>query len=169
MNRVPRFARARFTGGLPLLLVGMLLAGGTHAAEAEHIHVSQPWIRILPGDLPAGAYVTLENTGDQPASLRGATSTIYASVMLHKSSTEGGMGRMSSVDSLAIPAHGKAELSPGGYHLMLMKAATAVKPGDKVKLTLSFGDGSSLDADFLARPANATDSGNSMPGMGHPQ
>jgi copper(I)-binding protein len=161
MNRSPRFAHARFTSGLPLLLAGMLLVGGAHATEAEHIRVSQPWIRILPGDLPAGAYVTLENTGEQPASLRGANSTTYASVMLHKSSTEGGMGRMSAVDSLTIPAHGKAELSPGGYHLMLMKASTAVKPGDKVKLTLSFGDGSSLDAEFLARPANATDVGDS--------
>ena len=157
----PRSTSAHFAPTLPLLLAGMLLAGGAYATEAEHIRVGQPWIRVLPGDLPAGAYVTLENTSDQPASLRGASSTAYASVMLHKSSTEGGMGRMTSVDSLAIPAHGKAELSPGGYHLMLMKAAAAVKPGDKVKLTLSFGDGSKLDTDFLARPANATDVGDS--------
>ena len=154
-----RFTSAHFARTLPLLLAGMLLAGGACATQAEHIRVSQPWIRVLPGELPAGAYVTLENTGDQPASLRGASSTAYASVMLHKSSTEGGVGRMTSVGSLAIPAHGKAELSPGGYHLMLMKASAAVKPGDKVKLTLSFGDGSNLDAEFLARPANAADAG----------
>ena len=142
---------------LHLLIACMLLAGGAHAAEAEHVRASQPWLRILPGDLPAGAYVKLENTGDQPASLRGATSATYASVMLHKSSTEGGMGRMGPVDNLVIPAHGKAQLSPGAYHLMLMKAAAPVKPGDKVKLTLIFGDGSKLDVDFLARPANAID------------
>jgi copper(I)-binding protein len=39
---------------------------------------------------------------------------------------------------------------------MLMKAAAPVKIGDKIKVTLSFGDGSTLDADFMARPANAT-------------
>jgi copper(I)-binding protein len=147
----------RATRALPLLLAGLLLAGGAHAGEAEHIRASQAWLRVLPGDLPAGAYVTLENTGDQPASLRGASSASYASVMLHKSSTEGGMGRMSPVDDLVIPAHGKAQLSPGAYHLMLMKAAAPVKPGDKVELTLVFGDGSKLAVDFLARPANATD------------
>ena len=152
MMRRPRGARA-----LSLLIAGMLLAGGAHATEAEHIRASQPWLRVLPGDLPAGAYVTLENTGEQPASLHGASSATYASVMLHKSTTEGGMGRMTSVDNLVIPVHGKAQLSPGGYHLMLMKAAATVKPGDQVKLTLIFGDGSKLDADFLARPANATD------------
>jgi copper(I)-binding protein len=144
---------------LPLLMAGLLLAAGAHATEAEHVHASQGWIRILPGDLPAGGYVTLENAGDQPASLRGARSASYASIDLHKSSSDGGMSRMAMVDSVAIPAHGKAELTPGGYHLMLMKAAASVKPGDKVKLTLTFGDGSTLDTEFLARPANASDAG----------
>jgi periplasmic copper chaperone A len=152
---------------LPLLMAGALPVTDLHANEAEHIRASQAWIRLLPGDLPAGAYVALENTGDQPASLLSARSTAYASVMLHKSSTEGGMGRMTTVESLAIPAHGKAELTPGSYHLMLMKAAAPIKPGDKVTLTLTFGDGSTLDTDFLARPANAIDAGDAMQGMDH--
>jgi copper(I)-binding protein len=141
---------------LPLLVAGLLLTAGVHASEAEHIRASGAWIRVLPGDLPAGAYVVLENTGDQAASLRGAHSASYGEAMLHQSSGAGGVNRMAMVDELAIPAHGKAELSPGGYHLMLMKAAAPVKIGDKVKVTLSFGDGSTLDADFIARPANAT-------------
>jgi len=141
---------------LPLLVAGLMLAAGAHATEAQHVRASGAWIRVLPGDLPAGAYVTLENTGDQAASLRGAHSPSYADAMLHQSSSAGGVSRMSMVNELAIPAHGKVELAPGGYHLMLMKAAAPVKIGDKVKLTLSFGDGSTLDADFVARPANAT-------------
>ena len=151
---IVRTARA-----LPVLITGLLLATGAHATEAEHIRASQAWIRVLPGDLPAGGYVTLENTGDQPATLRDASSPHYASSMLHMSSAEGGVSRMAMVDSLAIPAHGKATLAPGGYHLMLMKATSPVKPGDKVKMTLTFSDGSTLDTDFLARPANATDAG----------
>ncbi|QNK02082.1 copper chaperone PCu(A)C [Dyella telluris] len=141
---------------LPLLAAGLMFGTTAQASEADHIRASQAWIRVLPGDLPAGAYVTLENTGDQPASLRGAHTASYAGAMLHQSSGEGGVSRMSMVDALAIPAHGKAELSPGAYHLMLMNAKTPVKVGDKIKVTLSFGDGSTLDADFIARPANAT-------------
>ena len=147
------------TRALPLLAVGLLLAAGAHATEAEHVRTSNAWIRVLPGDLPAGAYVTLENTGDQPAHLRGARSAGYSDAMLHKSSTDGGVSRMSMASDLTIPAHGKAELSPGGYHLMLMKATSPVKIGDQVKVTLTFGDGSSLDTDFIARPANATSAG----------
>lgn len=149
----------RLANALPRFAAGLLLSAGLHATEAEHIRASQAWLRVLPGDLPAGAYVTLENTGDQPASLRSARSTSYASVMLHKSSSEGGVSRMAMVETLVIPAHGKAELAPGGYHLMLTKAASQVKPGDTVKVTLGFGDGSTLETDFVARPANATDAG----------
>ena len=140
---------------LSLLLGGVLLAGGAHATAAEHIHASHAWIRVLPGDLPAGAYVTLQNDGDQQAALIGASSTIYADIMLHQSSTAGGMSRMTMVDALNVPAHGKAVLAPAGYHLMLMQASAPVKPGDTVQLTLNFTDGSTLATDFIARPANA--------------
>jgi copper(I)-binding protein len=149
----------RLARTLPLFAAGCMLALSAHASEAEHIRATQAWIRVLPGDLPAGAYVVLENTGDQPATLRSASSARYGSVMLHKSSSEGGVSRMAMVESLVIPAHGKAELAPGGYHLMMSKANPPVKAGDDVKLTFHFSDGSVLDTDFAARPANATDAG----------
>ena len=141
------------------LLAGLALAPAVHAAAADHVHATHAWIRVLPGALPAGAYVSLENDGDQPAALSGARSTIYADVMLHHSSTEGGMSRMTMVDSLGVPAHGKAVLAPAGYHLMLMQPNAPVKPGDMVKLILTFTDGSTLATDFIARPANALDDG----------
>jgi periplasmic copper chaperone A len=157
---------------LSLLLAGLLLAGGAHATDADHIRASHAWIRVLPGALPAGAYVTLENDGEQPVALRGAGSTVYAEVMLHQSSRAGGMSRMSMVDALNVPAHGKAELAPAGYHLMLMQPNAPVTPGDTVTPTLQFGDGSTLATDFIARPANALDAGDghtdhAMPAMDH--
>jgi periplasmic copper chaperone A len=145
--------------GFSFLLAGLLLTNGVHATAAEHIHVSHAWIRILPGDLPAGAYVALENRGDQPVALSGASSAVYADIMLHQSSSAGGMSRMTMVDSLSVPAHGTVMLAPAGYHLMLMKAVHPVMPGDKVRLNLRFTDGSTLPTDFMARPANAVDAG----------
>lgn len=152
---------------LSSLLAGLLLAGSVHAGAAAHVRASHAWIRVLPGDLPAGAYVTLENQGDQPVALSGASSTVYAQVMLHHSSSAGGMSRMTMVDALPLPAHGKAVLQPAGYHLMLMRAKAPVKPGDTVRLTLRFTDGSMLPTDFIARPANALDAGDghAMPAM----
>ncbi|MBP1472693.1 copper chaperone PCu(A)C [Frateuria sp. MAH-13] len=140
---------------LPLLLAGLLAAGAAHAGQADHVRAANAWIRVMPASLPAGGYVTLRNEGDQPAVLDGASSAAYASVMLHESSTDTGMGRMRMVDRLTVPAHGQVALAPGGYHFMLMSAATPVQPGQTVQVTLHFADGSTLATDFLAKPANA--------------
>ena len=136
-------------------LLALGLASAAHAGAADQVGATHAWIRVLPGALPAGGYVTLQNRGDAPVALTGARSTVYGEVMLHHSSTEGGMSRMAMVDSLPISAHGSVVLGPGGYHLMLMKPAAPVVPGDQVKLVLQFGDGSSLPVVFSARPANA--------------
>lgn len=143
----------------PLLLAGLLFVGAAHAAQAGQVRASHAWIRLLPAGLPAGGYVTLANDGDQPARLVGASSPVYGEVMLHRSTMPmGGMSQMSAVDHLDIPAHGTVALTPGGYHLMLEQAAHPPQAGDTVKVLLRFADGSTLDAGFLARPANAVGS-----------
>lgn len=139
------------------LLASLLAAASANAAATGGVHVSHAWIRLLPGDLPAGAYVTLANDGDKAVTLVGATSAAYTGIMLHRSSSEGGMSRMAMVDAITVPAHGQVALAPAGYHLMLMHAARPVAAGDTVKLTLDFADGSHMPVDFLARPANAID------------
>jgi copper(I)-binding protein len=141
---------------LVLLLAGLLLAGTTHAAQADHVRASHAWIRLLPGDLPAAGYVTLANDGDRTARLTDASSPDYASTMLHRSTMRDGMSEMTMADHLDLPAHGQVALAPAGYHLMLTKAAHPLKPGDKIRVTLRFADGSTLPVDFLARPADAT-------------
>lgn len=163
MNRKPASAcglpraRARIRAlASAWLLAGLLPVAGLHATTAAaQVHASQAWVRVLPGALPAGAYVTLRNDGDQAVELTGAKSAAYAEVMLHQSAMSGGMSHMSEVESLTIGAHGQAVLAPAGYHLMLMHAVAPVVPGTRVRLTLEFSDGSSLPVDFLARPANA--------------
>ncbi|CAM5536676.1 copper chaperone PCu(A)C [Rhodanobacter lindaniclasticus] len=150
---------------LAALLVGLSLATGVYAGAADQVHATHAWIRVLPGALPAGGYVTLQNHGDQPVALIGARSTAYGEVMLHHSSTQGGTSRMTMVESLPIPAHGQAVLAPAGYHLMLMQAIAPVTPGDTVKVVLEFSDGSRLPVDFTARPANAL--GDEAPAPAH--
>ena len=144
---------------LACLLLGLLLTAGAHAAAAAHIRASAAWIRVLPGALPAGGYLTLHNDGDQPVALTSASSEAYVHIMLHRSDMTGGMSRMTMVDALTVPAHGAVTLAPGGYHFMLMQARAPVQPGDKLVLTLKFADGSTLPVACVARPANALDAG----------
>ncbi len=153
----------RFTA-LPLMAALALAAGAPALAApaaagadqpATQVQASQAWIRLLPGDLPAGGYVTLHNRGDAPRALTGASSPDYKQVMLHVSTLRNGMSHMSKVARLALPPHATVKLSPGGYHLMLMHAKRPVKVGDTVPVTLEFADGSRLEVSFQARPATA--------------
>lgn len=134
----------------------LLLPMGALASEASQVEVTHAWIRVLPGTLPAAGYATLNNKGDEAAAMVGASSPDYTQVMLHQSTVEGGMARMHMIKSLNVPAHGSVQLAPGGYHLMLMKAKQTVTPGQTVKVTLRFADGSEQVVDFAARPANAS-------------
>jgi periplasmic copper chaperone A len=125
------------------------------AATADHVRVTQGWIRLLPGDLPAGAYAELSNDGDQPAILQGVGCERFGSAMLHQSRSDGGMSRMAMVEQLTLPARGHVALSPGGYHVMLESPKEALKVGEQVPLRLQFADGSALTANFVVRPASA--------------
>ncbi|GGA06982.1 copper chaperone PCu(A)C [Dyella caseinilytica] len=141
-----------------LLLMSLLPVANLQASQADHVTATHAWIRLLPANLPASGYVMLQNMGTSTAVLVSAHSTTYASVMLHESTTgSGGMSSMNAVGKLAIPAQGKAELAPAGYHLMLEHASHMIKAGDTVGITLDFADGSQLPVQFLVRPANAAD------------
>lgn len=141
-----------------LLLLTALFPLHARATQADQIKASHAWIRLLPANLPAGGYVTLDNQGASAATLVSAQSTTYASVMLHQSTTDQtGNNTMHMLDRLVIPAHAQVALAPAGYHLMLQQGAHALKPGDTIDVTLNFADGSHLQVPFLIRPANTAD------------
>ncbi|HEU0277625.1 MAG TPA: copper chaperone PCu(A)C [Rhodanobacteraceae bacterium] len=141
-----------------LVLVAMLLGVATAAGAATPaapVRVEGAWIRWLPAGLPSAGYATLVNESDALVRLTGAASDTYAHVSLHRSRLADNDSTMVPVDHLDIPAHGSVKLAPGGYHLMLMHAKHAIKPGDKVPITLQFGGGATLQVDFSVLPANA--------------
>jgi copper(I)-binding protein len=138
-----------------LLLAGMLLAVTSALAAGDSVVVTHAWVRWLPVDLPAGGYAIIANRGDGAMRLVGADSPDYGMVMLHRSVQRDGVERMQAVDGVDVPAHGSAELAPGGYHFMLMHPLHAIAPGDSVRMRLHFADGSTIDAEFPVRPATA--------------
>lgn len=128
-------------------------AGLATPALAAPLEVGDAWFRALPAGLPAGGYFTLRNNGAADASLTGASSPACGMLMLHMSMEEGGTSSMMQVKSVSVPAHGKLAFAPGGYHLMCMHPAGAMKPGATVAVTLEFADGTKLEAPFAVKDA----------------
>jgi len=125
------------------LAAALLLIG----AGSLSIMISQPTLRLIPG-VPAAGYFNITNTASEPLVLTGAQSFDCGMVMLHKSSTTGGMARMEDVSSVTIQRGQRFSFAPGGYHLMCMNPSPRLKVGGKARITLKFGNGVSSDVDF---------------------
>ena len=123
---------------LAFFLAGALAALVAIPAAAQ-VTVAAPWVRgTVAGQKATGAFMRLTSSTD--LSLVGAASPVAKIVEIHEMKHEGGMMKMSAVDRVALPANKTVELGPGGYHVMLMDLAQALKEGDTVPLTLTFED-----------------------------
>ena len=131
----PRFPTRFFAAALSLF---PLTAGAAPAG----VTVQKPWIRYLLPSIPAAGYMVLTNSGNSDAVLTQAASPACGMLMLHKSEDDSGMAMMMDVPNVTVPAHGSVTFAPGGFHLMCMQPS--MKIGDKIPVTLTFQDGSTL-------------------------
>ncbi len=123
-----------------------------HAAE-QGLTLSGAWVRSLVPSRPAAGYVTVKNDTDKDRKVVSASSPDCGMLMLHQSMHKNGVDKMMMVESVDVPAHGSVSFAPGGYHLMCMKPGDKVKPGNTIKMTLTFDDGGALTGDFRVRNA----------------
>lgn len=138
----------------PILAVALLLSLlAPAAAYADSITVTDGWIRALPAPTPSAGYFILTNDSGRRLALTGASSPACGSLMLHKSETTGGMASMSDVEEVPIAIGATLRFSPGTYHLMCMQPTAAIRPGNKVPVTLVFSDGPRVTTEFLVRDA----------------
>src|SRR6202166_3104381 len=87
--------------------------------DVSALQVRDAGVGWLPGNLPAGGYITLVNTGDQPMSLIAASCPDYADVSLHRSRNDAGTSQMMPVHKITVAPHSSLAFAAHGYHLML--------------------------------------------------
>ena len=121
-----------------LMLAVVVTACGGSSSGGSGITVSDAWVRNpITSDQPGAAYLVIQNNGAADK-LISVTSDMAQTIELHESMESGGMMQMSPVPNIPVPANGKVELKPGGFHMMLMGLTRPLKTGDKVQLTLNF-------------------------------
>ena len=149
------------TGGAAALALTLLLAAPWAAAAHEFklgdLEIDHPWSRATPpGAKVAGGYFTVVNHGSTPDRLMSVTSDISAKAEVHEMAVKDGVMTMRPVEGgLEIPAGGKVELKPGGYHLMLMGLKRPAKEGESFAGTLTFEKAGSVTVEFQVEGMNA--------------
>jgi copper(I)-binding protein len=153
-----------WTMALGAALAALTLQAQAHVREGaaadaldeadSNLKIESCWIRLLPQQLPAGAYFIIKNDSTA-ATLTGVRSEAYGSSMLHQSQTAGGMAKMEMAHDIPVPAHGELVFAPGGYHVMLQKPTHLISVGDKLRLDFQFAGGASIPVMCEVRPAGA--------------
>jgi len=128
------------------ILAALSLASTSFGAFAASGSVSDCWVRLLPGNLPSGAYFDVTNPGNTPLELKGVKSDAFGMAMLHRTENNGSTSTMHMVASATVPANGTLKFAPGGYHVMLEKPKQPLKVGSTIDLTFTFGDGEKTTA-----------------------
>jgi len=135
------------------LTAAFLLApalASAHEFKLGDLEIGHPWSRATPpGAKVAGGYFTVANHGGAPDRLVSVTSDIAAKAEVHEMAVKDGVMTMRPVvGGLEIPAGGKLELKPGGYHLMLMDLKHPAREGESFPATLTFEKAGSVTVDF---------------------
>ena len=131
----------------------------------KNIIVSNAWVQAMPpSQTTTAAYMSIKNSLSKEVVLVSASSDIAGVTEIHQMSDMNGMMKMTMIPNLHIPAQVKVELSPGGFHIMLINLKKPVNKGDIVPITLHFQDGSVIVVNAQAKLQQEEDS-SSMAGM----
>ncbi len=141
-----------------LVILGMLSACAAPAPAGPKIQVENAWARPTAGSMGAASptpgmpgmpampesgptsavYFVIVNDGSAADALIGASSNVAKVVELHETLIKNNVAEMDPVAQVEIPAHGRIELKPGGFHLMLIGLTQDLTVGETLKLTLQF-------------------------------
>jgi copper(I)-binding protein len=142
----------RFVFAIPLLiLVLTACAPAAQAITVGSIQIISPWMMAADNGANTAAFMLLKNTGSEVDRLVKVEFDGAMETDIHETKMTNDMMEMSPVEALEIPAKGQVELKSGSYHVMMMGLTSAVKNGEKVKLTLTFEKAGSATIEMEVR------------------
>nr|WP_103940437.1 copper chaperone PCu(A)C [Thermomonospora echinospora] len=139
-------------------------ASASASAPKEALTITNPWVKTVDKGMTA-AFGTITNTTGAEVTIVSAATPASPKVELHEVAGSGGEMKMRPKQGgFTVPAGGKLELKPGGYHIMLMDVTGPIEPGRQVAFTLTLADRSTIRFSALAKDFNG---GNETYAPGH--
>jgi copper(I)-binding protein len=137
-----------------------LIVNSAFAAEykAGSIQIKDPWARATPkGSEVGGGYMTLTNTGSEPDRLIGGSNAVAGKFEIHEMSMDGGVMKMRMMPKgIEIKPGQTVELKPGSYHLMFIGLKQPFEQGKRVKGTLQFEKGGTVEVEYAVEAIGGT-------------
>ncbi len=122
-----------------------LIASGHSDAHAGHdaavlapVRVEGAWARAAIAGGNGAAYASLVNDTDAADRLIAVKGDVAKAIEIHEMTMTDGVMQMRKIDGLDVPAKGRAELAPGGNHIMLIGLTAALTEGETLSLTFVF-------------------------------
>lgn len=143
-----------FAIALTAILAAAVAAPLAHAGDYKlgALTIRQPWSRPAQAGMNGVGFMTIDNGGKTPVTLRRVETPAAASVEIHQSAMVGGVMTMRELDKgVVIPAGGQVAFAPGGYHLMILSLKAAQTVGQKVPVTLVFDNGRKAQVDLVVQ------------------
>ena len=141
------------------LLLASTFAAAAFAQDTKigAITIDHPWARATPGAVKnSAAFMSFDNKGAADK-LISVTGSVAKEIQIHSMITEAGVMKMREIQSLDIPANGKAELKPGGFHVMLIGIPDGLKEGTKFPLKLKFEKAGEITVQVTAEKPGSND------------
>ena len=121
-----------------------------HAYDLGDLTIDQPWSRATPAAAPVGAgYLVVTNKGKADDRLVSAGADVSAKVEIHEMAVVDGVMRMRALDrGIVVPAGGKVEFKPGGYHIMFIGLKQPLAKDTSFKGTLTFEKAGTIEVEY---------------------
>lgn len=124
------------------LLILPFLAGILGAGDIE---VSNSFVKITPPNMKQTAiFMDIKNNSDKEISLIDANTSLSSITELHTHIKDGEMMKMIKVSDIKIPAHGEANLKPGGLHIMVFDLNSSVDENTTANVWLKFDNNETM-------------------------
>jgi periplasmic copper chaperone A len=131
-------------------------AVGPAAVPAAALTVTDPWVKAVDGGMTA-VFGVLTTTGAAPVTVVSAATSASPRTELHEvlAAADGSTTMRPKDGGLVVEPGTPHPLAPGGDHIMIMDLASPVRPGDRVEVTLTLDDGSTVGFSALAKETTA--------------
>ena len=120
--------------------------------QAASFTVTDPWVKAADSGMTA-MFGTLVNDGPEDVVVTSAAGDISPVMELHETiqADDGSMVMQPKEGGFVVPAGGTHVLEPGADHLMVMELSRALEPGEMVRFTLTFADGSTTEVEATVK------------------